>query len=969
VLCLALTQCGGGGGGGGGGSSGFTVTDASYARGINQGNGLEVVSPLSLVDTDPVTGLIVPGTLRPLGDGIDLKVLVSMGLGPAFKPVVVPRNGIIVLQFASSVDPASIVADQLTDTGKVVKPGSIQLRFQNGRGVPVELLPQGSRVLINPIVNGQVGLPASPVVFDKNGNPVPDATGFLRLILPRQGNAVVRSSSGSPLGQRADGLGDLDNPIGLNPGNSALDFIEQNKLFPSPLTFNGFLPDETAPRIVRDYKVEGTIDLAAGDQVGVSTILDVAQSFSAIAHGGRGEWADKLLILRPGKKNQELHAIDSNTENVITIKDTFTKLPADGDAYRLTRGEFFEPQPADPIDPPSFDPDNPQNENNRDLRNFVTFEEIDAKGNVSDDNQDGRTLYTAFDTVPSRSIAKVRFSEPIDVSTALPFESFRVTDDPEPDEPGFEHIGVVAAADASAALTYVAKRVDQANAKSSEYQGFVPSSGEVRAGSLQLILRTVPDNGYLREHMSREQYSNFQDKGFRGITDLGGRPLAFSNSDFDVNIGYIDYGLQFQAQTTSGEQYSDVGGVVHLFRGVPVSGNDPNTGDPGVHFADRPEFYGPHLADINLRVTGRLSGAAVTFVQKPLDDANPPPDGQFFPFPFGVGAPLSGIFGIRFQHVYRALECSPNPTDLGGSFLDLRKVSWSPIGGNVTTDNYENISIHAAHSEVVPDTTQSAGVPNDPFSGLGQAYDPETPFKFCDGTSTQKKQNYVAPLITTVPPKTRYLITQTNLFSPPGDANAYHPWPEFVDRFPYNNSDSLMLEYRIRPQTTGISFQNGFTFSPGILSTALPRFRVFSIGDPSNPLDPDDFTDIRVLCAQDNGSGANFGDNSRYFAVFDYVKVRSRILSSFIGVTGTSAPDYSEPIFDPPLADLPSGTEVKVEYQGADGPAGLSKSNWTENINDLDFTWPFIRFRLTLISNDVTLLNPSFDSIVIPYRR
>src|SRR5262245_60447369 len=200
VLCLlALTQCGGGGGGGGGGSSGFTLNDGSYARGINQGNGLEVVSPLSLVDTDPVTGLIVPGSLRPLGEGIDLKVLVSMGLGPAFKPVVVPRNGIIVLQFSSSVDPASIVADELTATGKVVKPGSIQVRFQNGRGVPVELITRGSQVLINPITAGQVGLPASPLVFDKDGEPVPDATGFLRLILPRQGKAVVRSSSGSPL--------------------------------------------------------------------------------------------------------------------------------------------------------------------------------------------------------------------------------------------------------------------------------------------------------------------------------------------------------------------------------------------------------------------------------------------------------------------------------------------------------------------------------------------------------------------------------------------------------------------------------------------------------------------------------------------------------------------------------------------------------------------------------------------------
>jgi hypothetical protein len=235
VLCLALAQCGGGGGGGGGGSSGFTLSDGSYARGINQGNGLEVVSPLSLVETDPVTGLIVPGTLRPLGDGVDLKVLVSIGLGPAFRPVVVPRNGIIVLQFSSSVDPASIVADQLTETGKVVKPGSIQMRFQNGRGVPVQLLPQGSRVLINPIVDGQVGLPASPVVFDKNGNPVPDATGFLRLILPRQGKAVCDRhravTSGAACGRsRRPRQPDRSQPRQQRARLSSM----QNKLFPEP---------------------------------------------------------------------------------------------------------------------------------------------------------------------------------------------------------------------------------------------------------------------------------------------------------------------------------------------------------------------------------------------------------------------------------------------------------------------------------------------------------------------------------------------------------------------------------------------------------------------------------------------------------------------------------------------------------------------------------------------------------------
>src|SRR5262249_16301961 len=79
--------------------------------------------------------------------------------------------------------------------------------------------------------------------------------------------------------------------------------------------------------------------------------------------------------------------------------------------------------------------------------------------------------------------------------------------------------------------------------------------------------------------------------------------------------------------------------------------------------------------------------------------------------------------------------------------------------------------------------------------------------------------------------------------------------------------------------------------------------------------------------------------------------------------------DLGRPCRGRPLDRLPPETEVTVEYQGADGPAGVLKSAWTEHIDDLDFAWRFVRFRLTLVSNDRTLLSPSFDSIVIPYRR
>ena len=76
------------------------------------------------------------------------------------------------------------------------------------------------------------------------------------------------------------------------------------------------------------------------------------------------------------------------------------------------------------------------------------------------------------------------------------------------------------------------------------------------------------------------------------------------------------------------------------------------------------------------------------------------------------------------------------------------------------------------------------------------------------------------------------------------------------------DGDSLLLEYRIRPQMTPISRANGFTFSPAILITLLPYFRVQSLGTRGNPLNPDaGALDKRALCATANvgGQGA-YGD-------------------------------------------------------------------------------------------------------------
>ena len=100
-----------------------------------------------------------------------------------------------------------------------------------------------------------------------------------------------------------------------------------------------------------------------------------------------------------------------------------------------------------------------------------------------------------------------------------------------------------------------------------------------------------------------------------------------------------------------------------------------------------------------------------------------------------------------------------------------------------------------------------------------------------------------------VAPGTSYLMTNSKLFRPanavglpPGQFNNYLDYPTFnagidpvfgksdVFSFPYDSRFPMLVEYRIKPQNVVPSAANVYRFSPGILSSVLPRFRVWSQG-------------------------------------------------------------------------------------------------------------------------------------------
>ena len=79
-----------------------------------------LASPLTTALLDPVTGLLVPGSLQPIANGVDIYRPQSLGIGPGFLPRVIPRNGVIQLEFSSAIDAASVSGDVIDASGALV---------------------------------------------------------------------------------------------------------------------------------------------------------------------------------------------------------------------------------------------------------------------------------------------------------------------------------------------------------------------------------------------------------------------------------------------------------------------------------------------------------------------------------------------------------------------------------------------------------------------------------------------------------------------------------------------------------------------------------------------------------------------------------------------------------------------------------------------------------------------------------
>lgn len=959
VAILAF-GCGGGGGGGGvdftsggsgsqpaNGANDFVLQTAFIARPIIDSNGVltDLVNPASLYEVDPVTGLAAPGFPQPLVPGTDLNTLAPINFAQVLDPItpqvpLVARNAAVILEFSFAVDASSLLLDNSDPAalGKLTAASPLQVRLNDGSLVDARAAVDGRRIALFARDATQAGWEPSPLVFDTLGNAVEDPSGFMRIVMgDGVGTGPLLSLQGDTLVPRLpDRLGTLSVPFPFNPGNSQLDPLAQ-QTESGTISFNGFLPDLKAPRIIRPVVLSGTVDINGVDFIGLS-IRGTALAIPAntVANGGDGEWADSLLVISGAGGEVTQYVVSSNTAFGLAPAKPVFHLKAGsaidssviaGSAYTITRTEFYEPIPpplpnnpvalanitVDPALHPR-DPLDPQDLINHDLRYFVRmYDEFGVER--TDVWNPAENLFGPvkgkFGPVPARTTPRVQFSEPMEPSSFRPFETFYVTDQSLPkSDPALEQqrLGRSVASTDLRTLSFEPFLEDQFDASGSKYVGF----GGTPA-SLKLVLRSVPEPDELAalvagaSSQQKAQFFDLDTQGVLGLTDLGGRGLGLPPALLDQgNPNFfllqpaspgrgayppaVDFSVAFQTLPSTDP---DFGVIVHRFMGQASSSNftypTGSTHDQvttGVEYhdwlpqdddhdgtIDRRFIYGPILLDVGLNLPGRLTGAPANTIEHLIDDFNNPKPAPFSSntgedvlptIGFGVKLPLNSPYGCRFQQLFRQGDASPAFSDYNGVVLDLVGMAWAPLGNTVTNETIENMTIlvglSAVNNTKGPNTNQSLGIPSNENSGMQEQFDCNLldwqSEQYC-GFTTMKVPAELQPYAPFEPKVTEvvragttYSISKAQLFKPANalnkplnQTNMYLNYPTFntgvdptfgktdVRSFPYDSRFPMIVEAHIEPAAnTFPSNSNTYRFSPGILSSVLPRFRVWSQG-------------------------------------------------------------------------------------------------------------------------------------------
>ena len=523
------------------------------------------------------------------------------------------------------------------------------------------------------------------------------------------------------------------------------------------------------------------------------------------------------------------------------------------------------------------------------------------------------TAQTAPTTeVSTTSVVSVRFSEPMDPNSLTALDSFLVVNGDSSVLPDAKNLVV----------------------------GIVQASPDLDTFAF------TPSLPFAHTQGSIETYHVHFDRKAR---DLAGNELLQNLPDIEFTIDDI-------------EPTSESGGISFRFNSLDEL--EPISADP----VNMPtlDIRGQIHYDL---ASGKILPRSVLYQSYQADRTQTVPMAMAA-LPLGVPEPLTPL-GCRLQALWRYCDFGWQAGDESKHNLDVIGLSWSPVGGNVTADFYENFEIVLGHSTRLPDEA---------LNGLsGGALEPKggllgNPSTFDDNVLTTGgiSSEVVHPrsLGYQVSPIDLFVAASGTTMLPypmnrGGTAPVHYLWRDTGSRaagdsdislggIPLNvelalgaaptpeaeipNGDPittfalpLLMEFRCFPSSTGVGM-NAFDVSVALPPGTTPNFRAFSAGgtdQSSNIIRKDPDAEL-VPSGGYNPFSSPPGmqtlgvDNIFYIGQIDTVTRVSRAHTIWLdtetdAIAGAS---YTVPVVEPDPSFLPQGTQVLLDFRGATGFSG-----------------------------------------------
>ena len=886
------------------------------------------------------------------------------------------RNSTLVIRFDDLLDDSALAQANLAQNIEVLTgyapevPFAARMLFDPNHGGLVNGKFHSTRVLIDMTVSeteaastGQslpvnaIGLPGS---LSTTGQP--NVSIHIPTVIDgSQGQfTILRSLGGSPLATTGNGPVDFTTPT--------IDVVRAMRAGNSEDVNNGFLLDLNAPEIVGGWPVTvgGAFDDPAGAP-GFNFILDA--TFSTVCRN-RPDVGDILSIGSTFVEVTEPAGPPDSSGMVRNVKvRVLTDSAIPTPTTLLGSGLFLS----------TYDPGAP----GLPVECWVSFAPQPA-------------VFPATSLQPSSQIL-LRFTEPMDPASVLPFDTFLVVQ------------GQTAGNTSTASATTTVVGQIQPSPDLKDF---------VFAPVLPLAHTAGVADGY---HVELKG-------GIDGVTDLAGNALF-------NDLPFINFTIDPAATT------EDTAGIVLRFNSVNEFGvSEP----PGVLLND---LRGQFFYDLT---RGVVKPRPVLRSSYPADRNNPVP-GLMVPFPPGVQTPLSPL-GSKLHTVWRYADFAWLVEDETKYNLDIEGLNWSPVGGQVVADFYEEFEMRLSHSFRLPDeyVDPSSLLPSYPGSGLVSSPNPYTdnllldplgpqvvvhnralgyqinpvdlfvtgqtpfmPFPLNRGAGTYQSYTWRdtsvlglggpggagVPMAIEVNPPLSLYGNPIPMGSGPG--HVYRP-----DEVPTVGLP-LLLEVRCYPSDSGVGL-NSFDISLAVNSSARPNFRSFSTGGVNtagatvikNPdLEAVPSGGFNPTSTPPGRPTAQKADNSFYLAQIDTVVRVSRIHTIFLD-TQNGNPDFLTPIIEPNPSVQPAGTAVDVDFRGADsfsgGLTGLEQfdgdfidpygspptrgmarvtvnyhnnvATWTNDINGVDGA-KYLQMRFTFFNNVSSGQNAELSAVGVPYRK